>query len=58
MKVNLELTNKEMDIVFRHFDRSEASGEIFENARFNFSFKDFSTTLEMTTNSSKTTQNI
>ncbi len=53
MKGNRRLTDKEMDMFFRHFDRSEVPNicgrKIFGNARFNFS-KDFSTTLEMMTN--------
>ena len=40
--------DREIGITSRHFDRREASGEIFENAFFTSHLKDFSATLEMT----------
>ncbi|MFN0292425.1 hypothetical protein [Pedobacter helvus] len=40
--------NRERSITSRHFDRSEASREIFGDVIFISQFKDFSTTVEMT----------
>ena len=47
--------DREIGITSRHFDRSEASGEIFENAFFTSLLKDFSATLEMTKHIKKNT---